>query len=112
MLRCQRLARLTLLVFAVTLPTRAETHRFEPKVFYNTFSGAHPPALRIKPGDRVNTYTIDAGGRDATGAQRGRGPNPQTGPFNNTAAEAGDTIVVHLLRLETLPTSSNPASLL
>src|SRR5881296_2376141 len=52
----------------------SETHRFEPKVFYNTFSGAHPPALRIKPGDSVNTYTIDAGGKDAAGAQRGRVP--------------------------------------
>jgi hypothetical protein len=30
----------------------AETHRFEPKVFYNTFSGAHPLALRIKPGTK------------------------------------------------------------
>src|SRR6059036_606470 len=59
----------------------SETHRFEPKVFYNTFSGAHPVALRIKPGDQVNTYTIDAGGRDATGAQRGRGPNPQNRTF-------------------------------
>src|SRR6184192_330695 len=101
MLRCQRLGRVTLLVFAVTLPTRAETHRFEPKVFYNTFSGAHPPALRIKPGDSVNTYTIDAGGKDAAGAQRGRGPNPQTGPFYIEGAEPGDTLVVHLLRLET-----------
>src|SRR5438445_275013 len=39
----------------------SETHRFEPKVFYNTFSGAHPPALRIKPVDSVNTYTMGAG---------------------------------------------------
>jgi hypothetical protein len=32
--------------------------------FYNTFSFAHPPALRIKPGDRVITVTIDAFGND------------------------------------------------
>src|SRR5207247_1673209 len=48
----------------------SETHRFEPKVFYNTFSGAHPPALRIKPGDSVNTYTIDAGGKAVDVADR------------------------------------------
>ena len=30
-----------------------QTHLFIPQTFYNTFSGAHPPALRIKPGDRV-----------------------------------------------------------
>jgi len=90
-----------LLIHTIASTGLSETHRFEPKVFYNTFSGAHPPALRIKPGDRVNTYTIDAGGRDATGAQRGRGPNPQTGPFYIEGAEPGDTLVVHLLRLET-----------
>ena len=42
----------------------AETHRLIPQRFYNTFSAAHPPALRIKPGDRVITKTIDAAGAD------------------------------------------------
>src|SRR3989442_10321340 len=74
-----------LLIHTIAATGLSETHRFEPKVFYNTFSGAHPPALRIKPGDRVNTYTIDAGGRDATGTQRGQGPNPQTGPSMSKA---------------------------
>jgi acetamidase/formamidase len=60
----------------------------------------------------VNTYTIDAGGRDATGAQRGRGPNPQTGPFYIEGAEAGDTLVVHLLRLETNRSTGYSGSLL
>jgi hypothetical protein len=42
---------LTLLgLVAATAGLRAETHRFVPKVFYNTFSGAHPRALRIKSG--------------------------------------------------------------
>ena len=41
-----------------------QTHRFIPRTFYNTFSGSHPPALRIKPGDRVMTKTIDASGTD------------------------------------------------
>src|SRR5215467_5683774 len=90
----------------------AETHRFEPKVFYNTFSGAHPLALWIKPGDQVNTYTIDAGGKDSTGAQRGKGPNPQTGPFYIEGAEPGDTLVVHLLRLETNRNTGYSGSLL
>ena len=38
-----------------------QTHRFTPTPFYTTYSFAHPPALRIKPGDRVVTKTIDAG---------------------------------------------------
>ncbi len=101
-----------LLIQTIAATGLSETHRFEPKVFYNTFSGAHPPALRIKPGDRVNTYTIDAGGRDAAGAQRGRGPNPETGPFYIEGAEPGDTLVVHLLRLETNRSTGYSGSLL
>src|SRR5437773_8646398 len=101
-----------LLIQTIAATGMAETHRFEPKVFYNTFSGAHPPALRIKPGDRVNTYTIDAGGKDAAGTQRGQGPNPETGPFYIEGAEAGDTLVVHLLRLETNRATGFSASLL
>jgi acetamidase/formamidase len=89
------------LVLAVAVTGFAETHRFEPKEFFNTFSGAHKPVLRIKPGDHVVTSTIDARGVDSKGAQRGQGPNPETGPFYIEGAEPGDTLVVHLLRLET-----------
>ena len=78
----------------------AETHRFEPKEFYNTFSGAIKPVLTIKPGDHVITSTIDARGTDAKDVKRGQGPNPQTGPFFIQGAEPGDTLVVHLLKLE------------
>src|SRR5882757_4828425 len=101
-----------LLTFALTAVCFAETHRFQPTQFYNTFSGAHPPALRIKPGDHVITYTIDARGSDSTGAQRGQGPNPETGPFYIEGAEPGDTLVVHLLRLETNRATGFSASLL
>lgn len=41
-----------------------QPHRFTPTSFYTTYSFAHPPALRIKPGDRVVTKTIDAAGVD------------------------------------------------
>ena len=90
----------------------AETHRFEPTEFYNTFSAAHKPALRIKSGDHVLTSTIDARGVDSAGVQRGQGPNPETGPFYIEGAEPGDTLVVHLLRLETNRTTGWSASLL
>src|SRR6516165_4647140 len=90
-----------LLVFALAAVGWAESFQFEPQEFYNTFSGAHKPALRIKPGDHVVTYTIDAGGVDSKGVQRDQGPNPETGPFYIEGAEPGDTLVVHLLRLET-----------
>ena len=79
----------------------AETYHFDPQEFHTTFSGAHKPVLTIKPGDHVITYTIDARGVDSTGANRGQGPNPETGPFYIEGAQPGDTLVVHLLRLET-----------
>jgi amidase len=101
-----------LLVFALAATGFAETHRFEPKEFHNTFSAGHQPVLRIKPGDHVITSTIDARGVDAASRQRGQGPNPETGPFFIEGAEPGDTLVVHLLRLETNRTTGWSASLL
>ena len=101
-----------LLILTLTVAGSAETHRFEPKQFYTTFSGAHPPVLLIKPGDSVVTPTIDARGFDSAGVQRGQGPNPETGPFYIEGAEPGDTLVVHLLRLETNRATGFSASLL
>ena len=93
---------LVYVILAVSLAATAfaETHRVEPKEFHNTFSGAHKPVLTIKPGDLVVTWTLDARGMDSGGNKRGQGPNPQTGPFYIEGAEPGDTLVVHLLRLE------------
>ncbi|HUI80217.1 MAG TPA: acetamidase/formamidase family protein [Bryobacteraceae bacterium] len=99
-------------LFAIVTAGFAETHRFDPAQFHNTFSAAHPPVLRIKPGDHVITYTIDARGVDSKGVQRGQGPNPETGPFFIEGAQPGDTLVVHLLRLETNRSTGFSASLL
>lgn len=81
-------------------PISAETHRFSPTVFHNTFSSAHQPVLRIRPGDTVITWTIDARGFDRDNKQVGERPNPQTGPFYVEGAEPGDTLVVSLVRIE------------
>ena len=80
----------------------AETHRFTPTVYYPTYSFAHPPALRIKPGDRVITKTIDAGGNDENGKQVASiGANPEIGPFYIEGAEPGDVLVVTFDKIET-----------
>ncbi len=90
----------------------AETHRFTPTVFYNTWSASHPPALRIKPGDRVVTKTIDAAGVDWNGKTVGAGPNPQTGPFYIEGAEPGDMLVITLEKIETNRAMAYSSSLL
>jgi amidase len=91
---------------------RAETHKLVPTRFYNTFSFAHPPALKIKAGDRVVTKTIDAGGADWEGRSVGVGPNPQTGPFYVEGAEPGDMLVVSIERIETNRATAFSSSLL
>src|SRR3954466_2902440 len=90
----------------------AETHRFSPTVYYDTYSFAHPPALRIKPGDRVVTRTIDAAGADWNGKTVAPGPNPQIGPFYVEGAEPGDMLVVTIERLETNRATAYSGSLL
>ena len=100
-------------IMVVASPSlRAETHTFIPTVFYNTYSFAHPPALRIKPGDRVVTKTIDAGGVDWNGKSVASGGNPETGPFYVEGAEPGDMIVVSIEKLETNRASAYASSLL
>ena len=92
---------LTVVFLAVGLSAQSPTtHTFTPDRFYNTFSGAHPPALRIKPGDRVITKTIDASGADWNGKSVAQGPNPQTGPFFIEGAEPGDMIAVTFSKME------------
>src|SRR6266566_8066957 len=89
-------------IIAFPIGMSAETHRFTPTVYYPTYSFAHPPALRIKPGDRVITKTIDAGGSDENGRQVASiGPNPEIGPFYVEGAEPGDVLVVTFDKIET-----------
>lgn len=101
-----------LLAVAVAPALRADTHRFVPTQFYNTYSFAHPPALRLTPGDRVITTTVDAGGVDKDGRQVAQGPNPQTGPFYIEGAEPGDLLVVRIEKIETNRTTAYSSSLL
>jgi amidase len=100
------------ILLAASPGVRAETHTFIPTVYYNTYSFAHPPALRIKPGDRVVTKTIDAGGVDWNGKTVASGGNPETGPFYIEGAEPGDMIVVTIEKLETNRASAYASSLL
>ena len=91
---------LTTVLLLPHIAARAETHRFEPTHYHNTFSFGHEPVLTIKPGDRVITKTIDARGHDAANNKVGERPNPQTGPFFIEGAEPGDVLVVRFEKIE------------
>jgi acetamidase/formamidase len=111
-----RLFTRSLLAFPIVLVgcsgLSGETHRFEPKEYHNTFSFAHKPVLRIRPGDRVITRTIDARGVDYQNRKVGERPNPQTGPFYIDGAEPGDVLVVYLEKVETNRDTAWSSSLL
>jgi amidase len=103
---------LSIAILATRSAIAAETHRFVPERFYGTYSAAHPPALRVKPGDTVVTKTIDAAGVDWNGKSVAQGPNPQTGPFFVDGAEPGDVLVVTFVKIETNRAMAYSASLL
>jgi amidase len=75
------------------------THQFTPTKFYNYFSSTYEPVLHVAPGDTIETWSVDAGGVDASGKRRSPGGNPLTGPFFVDGAWPGDTLVVKLNRV-------------
>jgi acetamidase/formamidase len=83
----------------VVVHAAPQTRDFTPTQFHRFFSGTIPPALHINPGDTVRTFTVDAGGRDATNKRRSNGGNPETGPFYVEGAMPGDTLVVKFNRI-------------
>jgi amidase len=99
-MRSHSLVVTSIALMAIAADLRAETHRFVPAMFFNTFSAAHAPVLRLKSGDRVITTTLDDMGVDARGKTVAQSPNPQTGPFFIEGAEPGDLLVVTIEKLE------------
>ncbi|MEO8371657.1 MAG: acetamidase/formamidase family protein [Candidatus Solibacter sp.] len=75
------------------------THTFEPTQFQHHFSAAIAPVLRVKAGDTVKTWSVDAGGTDPKGVRRTSGGNPLTGPFYVEGAVPGDTLAIHFTRI-------------
>jgi amidase len=69
--------------------------------------GGHPPVRRIAPGTRIVTWTEDCydgavtkPGQLPTKVQRPGHENPQTGPFYVEGAVPGDTLAIHIEKLE------------
>ncbi|HZT32716.1 MAG TPA: acetamidase/formamidase family protein [Bryobacteraceae bacterium] len=88
-----------LFLFLSAAGARAETRRIAPDRYYDTFSAAHPPVARLRPGDTVVTKTLDSRGRDQSGQLIMDADNVLTGPFYIEGAEPGDTLVVTLDRV-------------
>ncbi len=91
-----------------TIPAGAPTLNWTPKhdELVYTFGGA-APKHRIQPGTHIVTWTEDCfdgavkTAKDLPSKVMPAGhDNPQTGPFYVEGAEPGDTIAVHLLKVE------------
>jgi acetamidase/formamidase len=95
----KRLMFIALLVPAIVALLTPVTHRFTPTRYYHEFSAYMEPALRIKPGDTVDTTCADSDGHDKNGNKVTDPPNPLTGPFFVEGAEPGDTLVVKLEKI-------------
>ncbi|MCX6623536.1 MAG: acetamidase/formamidase family protein [Acidobacteria bacterium] len=89
----------TLLPLLLAATLAAETHQFRPQSYSLVFTGSGDPALRIKPGDTVDTTCVDSNGDYETGKHIAPDWNALTGPFLVEGAQPGDTLVVRLERV-------------
>jgi acetamidase/formamidase len=95
-------------VALAAVPAVAAEVEYDPQdTVYFTYCHAHPPAIRIKPGDTVSTRTKDASNDAFSPSDKTLSPkldlsrvNPQTGPFYIEGAEPGDTLVVRIDEIE------------
>jgi len=75
----------------------------DPRTLKYTFAAAEPVA-RLKPGDILETNTVDCFGnaikKPGDTVSMAPGDNPLTGPFYIEGADPGDTLVVHILDLQ------------
>jgi acetamidase/formamidase len=72
---------------------------FKPTVYYREYSSANPVSMKIKPGDTINTESVDAGGFDKEGQKKSERGNPLTGPFFIESVAAGDAIAVTITKI-------------
>jgi acetamidase/formamidase len=63
--------------------------------------GTLPAVMHLRPGDTIDTTTVDADGKalEAAGLKV-QGPNPLTGPFYVDGAEPGDTLQIRFLQID------------
>lgn len=63
--------------------------------------GVFPPVARLRPGDTLDTTTVDSDGKAIEAAGfKVYGFNALTGPFYIEGAEPGDTLAVHFLSVD------------
>ena len=82
--------------------TASRTVRYDLKMDDLKYAyGVYPPVARLRPGDILETNTVDGEGKaEEAAGRKSKGPNALTGPFHIEGAEPGDTLSVHFLSVE------------
>ena len=81
-------------------PSTPREINYEPTTFQAYYYAGNKPGIRIFPGDIVHTWSVDSAGVDKNGKRLALGGNANIGPIYVEGALPGDTLVVHLIKIE------------
>src|SRR3984885_5488203 len=84
----------------VTPPAKPREINYSPTMFQAYYYAGNKPEIHIFPGDIVHTWAPDSAGTDKNLKRVALGGNPNIGPIYVEGALPGDTLVVHLIKIE------------
>src|SRR2546429_8290012 len=87
-----------------TSEPRVVRYQLKPSELKYTYAASYAPVARLKPGDILETNTVDCFGnaiqKPGDTLSMAKGDNPLTGPFYIEGAAPGDTLAVKILHLQ------------
>ncbi|MCU1223481.1 MAG: Acetamidase/Formamidase [Edaphobacter sp.] len=81
-------------------PAKPREINYEPTTFEAYYYAGNKPGIHIFPGDIVHTWSPDSAGMDKNLKRVALGGNANIGPIYVEGALPGDTLVVHLIKIE------------
>lgn len=84
----------------VVPPAKPRVITYNPTTFQAYYYAGNKPGIHIFPGDIVHTWAPDSGGLDKNLKRVALGGDSNIGPIYVEGALPGDTLVVHLLKIE------------
>jgi amidase len=81
-------------------PAKPREINYNPTTFQAYYFAGNKPGIHIFPGDIVHTWAPDSGGADKNLKRVALGGDANIGPIYVEGALPGDTLVVHLLKIE------------
>lgn len=81
-------------------PPKPREINYEPRTFQAYYYAGNKPDIHIFPGDIVHTWSPDSAGMDKNLKRVALGGNSNIGPVYVEGALPGDTLVVHLIKIE------------